>query len=87
MDSKFDSSPKVVKLEGRYANHIAVGYNANEFIFDFGQSYSENGHAELFTRIITSPAHAKEFFKILKKSVAQYEKEPGICEGKVSGNK
>ena len=82
MDLKFDPSPKVVKLEGRYANHLAVGCNAYELIFDFGQSYSENGHAALYTRIIACPAHAKEFFKILKKSVAQYEKEFGPCDCK-----
>jgi hypothetical protein len=79
MDPKKDSSFTVGSLEGKYANHLAVGYNAYEFIFDFGQSYSENNHAELYTRIITCPAHAKELLKILKESVAQYEKEFGAC--------
>jgi len=79
MDPKFDSSSKTGRLEGKYANHLAVGYNAYEFIFDFGQSYSENTHAELYTRIITCPAHAKELLKILKESVAQYENEFGPC--------
>ena len=79
MDPKTDASPTVGRLEGRYANHLAVGYNAHEFIFDFGQSYSDNSHAELYTRIITCPAHAKELLKILKESVVQYEKEFGVC--------
>ena len=79
MDPKKDFSATVGRLEGKYANHLAVGYNAYEFIFDFGQSYSENNHAELYTRIITCPAHAKELLKILKESVAQYEKEFGPC--------
>jgi hypothetical protein len=74
MDPCSDSSQKHKSLEGRYANHFAVGYNQCEFIFDFGQSYSENGHAELFTRIITSPTYAKELLEILRDSVAQYEK-------------
>jgi hypothetical protein len=77
MDPKCDSSSRIGKLEGKYANHLAVGYNAYEFIFDFGQSYSESGHAELYTRIIICPAHAKELLKILSESVAQYEKEFG----------
>ena len=54
------------KLEGRYANHFAVGYNAFEFIFDFGQSYSENNQPELYTRIVLSPTYAKEFLKMLQ---------------------
>ena len=82
MDPKFDASSKVARLEGKYANHLAVGFNAYEFIFDFGQSYSDNGHAELYTRIITCPAHAKELLKILKESVAQYEQDYGPCECK-----
>jgi len=82
MESKLDASCRVARLEGKYANHLAVGFNAYEFIFDFGQSYSDNGHAELYTRIITCPAHAKELLKILKESVAQYEQEYGPCECK-----
>ena len=35
--------------EGKYANYFAVGYNAHEFIFDFGQDYSGNDQAELHT--------------------------------------
>ena len=62
------------KLEGRYANYFKVGYNAFEFVLDFGQNYSENDHAELSTRIVTSPVYAKEFFKTLKLSIKEYEK-------------
>jgi hypothetical protein len=29
-------------LEGEYANYFKVGYNAFEFILDFGQFYSES---------------------------------------------
>ena len=74
------SSQKDKKLEGKYANHFAVGYNAHEFIFDFGQSYSENDQAELHTRIITSPAYAKALFNLLHQSIAGFEKAHGSIE-------
>lgn len=61
------------KIEGKYANYFKVGHNALEFVLDFGQHYSENEEAELYTRIITSPAYAKVFLKILVKSIEQYE--------------
>ena len=72
------SNRKDKKLEGKYANYIAVGYNAHEFIFDFGQNYSENDQAELFARIITNPASAKAFFLTFKKSISQYEQSFGL---------
>ena len=80
MDPNHNFSRKCRTLEGRYANHFAVGYNDNEFIFDFGQSFSEKDQAELCTRIITSPAFAKEFFKILKDAIDQYENSFGSME-------
>ena len=61
------------KLEGKYANFFAVGHSANEYIFDFGQSYSENEDAELYIRIVLSPVHAKNFLMTLKNSIAQFE--------------
>ena len=47
------------KIEGKYANYFKVGYNAFEFLFDFGQQYSETEEGKLYTRIVTSPCYAK----------------------------
>ncbi len=65
------------KIEGRYANYFKVGYNALEFVLDFGQHYSENEEAELCTRIITSPVYAKIFMELLLESITKYEMEWG----------
>ena len=65
------------KLEGRYANYFKVGYNAFEFVFDFGQHYSENEEAELYIRIITSPCYAKSLLETLKLSIERYEESFG----------
>jgi hypothetical protein len=80
MASNNDASRKDKMLEGKYANYFAVGYNAHEFIFDFGQNYSENDQAELHTRIITSPAYAKALFELLHQSIAEYKKAHGSIE-------
>lgn len=60
-------------LEGKYANYFKVGHNAYEFIIDFGQYYTETEEAELFSRIVTSPAYAKSLFKILQDAITQHE--------------
>ena len=62
------------KLEGQYANYFKVGHNAFEFVIDFGQYYPENDQAELYTRIITSPAYAKYLLETLQESIERYEK-------------
>lgn len=77
MDPPSNFSGKHSKLEGKYANHFAVGYNACEFIFDFGQSFSENEETELSVRVVTSPFYAREFLKTLRKSVEQFDKTYG----------
>jgi len=64
-------------LEGRYANYLEVGYNAFEFILDFGQRYSEDEDAKGHTRIVTSPVYAKAFLETLRDSVSEYEQHFG----------
>lgn len=64
--------------EGRYANYLEVGYNAFEFLIDFGQRYSEEDRSQLHTCIVTSPAYAKSFLETLEKSVHHYEQSFGV---------
>ncbi len=61
------------KLEGKYANYFKVGYNAFEFILDFGQFYSEGKEPKMHTRIILSPVYAKALLEMLRESVDGYE--------------
>ena len=75
MDPKKRASWGSQMLEGRYANYFKIGYNAFEFVIEFGQYYSENEEAELYSRIITSPTYAKELLRILADSVSQYKKK------------
>jgi hypothetical protein len=64
-------------LEGKYANYFKVGYNAFEFVIDFGQLYPENEtgtkKAQIHTRIVTAPVYAKALLETLQTSIAQYE--------------
>jgi hypothetical protein len=60
-------------LEGRYANYFEVGYNAFEFLLDFGQHYHGYNLAKTHTRIITSPGYAKALVETIQNSIAQFE--------------
>lgn len=61
-------------LEGKYANFFNVGHNTYEFVFEFGQLYESGDAPFVHTRIITSPAYAKELLKTLQEAVIEQER-------------
>ena len=69
------------KLEGRYANAFRVGFNAYEFILDFGQCYVEE-EEHMHTRIVTSPSSARDLSDLLKDSLGDHKEKykPGDGE-------
>jgi hypothetical protein len=75
--SEGNLSDQSQKIEGKYANYFKIGHNAFEFIFDFGQIYSENDRAELNTRVITTPVYAKALLETLQDAITRYEKTIG----------
>ena len=61
------------QLEGRYANCFNSGFNAFEFVFEFGQYFPGAGDPHWHTRVITSPPYAKALFETIRESLTQYE--------------
>jgi len=59
--------------EGRYANHFYIGHNAFEVILQFGQFYEGNNQPVMHTSIVTSPAYAERFLRLLSRAIAEYE--------------
>jgi Protein of unknown function (DUF3467) len=60
--------------EGRYANFFKVGFNAYEFVIDFGQQYEPAGE-RMHTRIVTSPAMARNLRDVLEESVREFSRQ------------
>ena len=69
-----DPIPK--RGEGRYVNCLQIGHNAFEFLFDFGQTYSDDGDF-YHTRLVTTPAFASQIAKLLTEAIARYERTNG----------
>jgi hypothetical protein len=63
------------QTRGQYANYFEIGYNAFEFVLDFGQSFHESDETELYARIILSPGCAKDLCSVLEESIDQYTKK------------
>lgn len=64
-------------FEGRYANCFNSGFNAFEFVFEFGQYFPETGDPQWHTKVITSPPYAKALLETLRKSLTSYESSFG----------
>jgi Protein of unknown function (DUF3467) len=78
MKNKSGPPQDICHLEGRYANYFEVGYNAFEFLLDFGQHYP--GKACPHTRIITTPSYARVLLETLKESIEKYEQRFGLIK-------
>jgi len=70
--------PPAVRVEGRYSNYFRIGYNAFEFLVDFGQAYADDDSAgEVHTRIVIMPSYAKALAALLTTSLREYESSFG----------
>lgn len=65
--------------EGRYVNYFRIGFNAQEFLFDFGQLEQgyEDDDGRCHTRLVVVPTNTKRFLELLRKSVEGYERTFG----------
>jgi hypothetical protein len=57
--------------EGRYANYFQIGFNAHEFVIDFGQQYLPDPE-RIHTRIVTSPSSARTLAALLADTLQRY---------------
>lgn len=64
-----DCDPAVFAV---YANEFEIGFNAFEFLFDFGQTY-HGAPGATHSRIVTAPVYAKVFRALLDRSIRDYE--------------
>lgn len=65
------------RFEGRYANCFNSGFNAFDFVFEFGQHFPGEGDPHWHTKVITSPAYAKAIFETIRESLTRYESAYG----------
>jgi hydroxypyruvate isomerase len=62
---------------GRYSNLFKTGFNAFEFLFEYGHDFAGAADACMHTRIITAPAYAKAFAQLLMAAIQDYELKHG----------
>ncbi len=63
--------------EGKYANLQIVTHSPSEFILDFCQMLPGLPKANVVSRLILSPQHAKALMKTLTTNISRYEQHFG----------
>jgi hypothetical protein len=63
--------------EGTYANFFVITNSPSEFIMDFGRILPGIPDARIYTRVLSTPQHAKQFLQLLQKNIDGYEKQFG----------
>ena len=58
---------------GEYCNLAIINHAPDEFVVDFIFVPPSNPNAEVRSRIILSPGHAKRFFQALASNIEKYE--------------
>ncbi|HNX01687.1 MAG TPA: DUF3467 domain-containing protein [Candidatus Cloacimonadota bacterium] len=63
--------------EGVYANLFVITHSPSEFILDFGRIVPGIPDAKIYSRVMTTPTHAKQLMMLLQQNIEAYEKQNG----------
>jgi len=63
--------------EGIYSNFFLVSNNQSEYFIDFGRITPGAPDVKIYSRIMTTPQHAKQLYLLLKQNLDQFEKQYG----------
>jgi len=63
--------------EGTYANFFMITNSPSEFILDFGRILPGLPDARIYSRVLTTPVHAKQLLQLLQNNLDTYEKQFG----------
>ena len=63
--------------QGEYANFAIITHGSSDFVLDFARVLPGVPKAQVCSRVILAPEHAKRLMAALQENIARYEKEFG----------
>lgn len=63
--------------DGHYANLVLINHSPAEFVLDFARVMPQSPKANVQTRVILSPMHAKNMLRALEENIKRYESTHG----------
>ena len=87
MDNNNNMQPGELQMElpqdvaqGEYANLAIITHSSSDFVLDFARMMPGVPKAQVKSRVILAPEHAKRLLMALQENVVRYEKEYGRIE-------
>lgn len=65
------------KSQGEYANFAIITHSSSEFILDFARMLPGVPKAQVRSRVILAPEHAKRLLGALQENIMRYERQFG----------
>jgi hypothetical protein len=66
--------------QGEYANFAIITHSSSDFILDFARVLPGISKAQVKSRVILAPEHAKRLLNALQENIARYELEFGTIK-------
>lgn len=66
--------------QGEYANFAIITHSSSDFIVDFARVLPGVPKAQVKSRIILAPEHAKRLLGALQENIVRYEREYGLIK-------
>ncbi len=71
--------------QGIYSNLAVINHSSSEFIIDYIRMMPGMPQAEVKSRVILTPEHAKRFLKALQDNIKKYEEMHGEIDSSKGG--
>ena len=63
--------------QGQYVNFANIIHSPSEFVIDLGRVMPGRNDVKVYSRVITTPLHAKQLAEALAQNIALYEQKFG----------
>jgi hypothetical protein len=63
--------------QGHYVNFANIIHSPSEFIIDLGRAVPGKNEVKVYSRVIMTPLHAKQFLQALSQNVGMFEQKFG----------
>lgn len=87
MDEQQPQPPQIRLLiednvaQGEYVNFANIIHSTSEFIIDLGRVMPGRTDVKIFSRVITTPLHAKQLLHALAQNITLFEQKFGEIRG------
>ena len=68
------------KATGVFSNLALIAHTPTEFVLDFAQMMPGLKQANVVSRVVTTPEHAKRLLMALQENISKYEKQFGTIK-------